>query len=949
MLKHDTCGERLSRKMSACSKPFVLVSILTLLGLPVFAQRDRITAPIDVRQRTALAGNVHPAAISQNDRGAVGGAFQLNSMMLMLKPSSDQKAGLQQLLAAQRNPSSKSFRQWLTPDQYADQFGASSGDIAKLRDWLESQGFTVSYVARSRTWIAFNGTAAQVQSALNTQIHRYSVNGVLHYANASEPSVPAAFSSILAGIRGLNDFHPKPRSRRIAAPHMTLGNGDHQIAPDDFATIYDVAPLYQAGVDGTGQNLVVVGQTEIYLSDISAFRARFNLPAPNVRLQAVPFQPNPGISTGDLGEADLDIEWSGAVARNATIIYVYSSDVFNSAFYAVDQNLAPVLSMSYGLCEQADLIDLPTEQQVAQQANSQGMTWFAAAGDNGAGDCEDVGVSLAQDGLAVDAPASIPEITAMGGSQFTSQSSVYWSPTDNANGASALSYIPEQVWNENYAGYGIAAGGGGASVFFPRPDWQTGPGVPNDSARHTPDLSLSASFVSDGYYVYSDGSSGYYGGTSVAAPTMAGIAALLNQYLVAAGVHTQAGLGNINPTLYRLAQSNPAVFHDITLGDNKVPCVTGSPDCASGSFGFSAGTGYDQASGLGSVDALNLVHAWSSAPATVSAVVPSIDNDPVFQQTADSIGNQWRFTLSLTEESGIATTLTGFTVNGTSYSAAQIASFFGTKSIPANGSISASLGFKSLASVPETVVFGFSGIDASGQTWSTQLSVPFDGPQSSLSIAGISNAASGTQVFAPGQIVSLYGTGLASGIQLAGALPLTVYFQGFEALVNGVPAPLYYVSANQVNLQIPYETTPGRAELDIFNPYSSTSSTFQVAAAAPGIFTFSDGTLNPSKTAARGQTIAMFITGDGQVSPSIPDGTSPLSGTPLALLPKPIQNVYVTVGNAQATIAFIGIPPGLVGVTQINFVVPTTIAPGTQQVVVNVGGISSSPAKLTVQ
>ena len=139
------------------------------------------------------------------------------------------------------------------------------------------------------------------------------------------------------------------------------------MAPDDFATIYDVTPLYTAGIDGTGQKLVIVGQTDINVSDIDAFRSKFNLPPINLQQILVPKQADPGISEGDLPEADLDLEWSGSVARNATIIFVYSSDVFTSLEEAVDQVYAPVISMSYGLCEYADLVDLPSERQTAQQ------------------------------------------------------------------------------------------------------------------------------------------------------------------------------------------------------------------------------------------------------------------------------------------------------------------------------------------------------------------------------------------------------------------------------------------------------------------------------------------------------------------------------------------------------------------------------------------------------
>src|SRR5581483_4588164 len=329
-------------------------------------------------------------------------------------------------------------------------------------------------------------------------------------------------------------------------------------------------------------------------------------------------------------------------------------DVWGAAVYAIDNDLAPVLTMSFGECEQGDLGDLPGYRSTVQQANAEGITFFAAAGDQGAADCEDQGATIAQDGLAVDIPGSIPEVTSMGGTELNDSGGSYWNVSGNA-----ISYIPEPVWNDTTVAGQLAAGGGGTSVFFPRPGWQTGPGVPTGAFRSVPDLSLSASADHVGYVIYSSGSSTFVGGTSAAAPTMAGIFALINQYLMSNGGLQQPGLGNVNPTLYRLGASAPTVFHDVTVSNNAVPCAIGSPDCATGTMGISAGARYDAASGWGSVDANALAGAWKGAAPAVSAVVPSIDQNPVFQQAPDGNGNSWVFHLTLTEEAGIATRLTG--------------------------------------------------------------------------------------------------------------------------------------------------------------------------------------------------------------------------------------------------------------------------------------------------
>ncbi len=898
-----------------------------------FAQNDRMRAPIDNNQRVSLHGFVHPAARAANDQGAVDDSFAISGMTLVMQPSATQQAALDQLLTDQQNPASPNFHQWLTPAQYADRFGISASDMAKVRSWLQSQGFQVGAAANARNWVTFSGTAGNVRTAFRTTIHRYLTNGQTHYANEGEPSIPTALSGVVSGIRGLSNFHMKPRLRRAAEPRLLSSHGN-QIGPSDFATIYDVTPLYNAGVDGTGQKIAVVGQTQIKLSDITSFRSKFSLPA--INLQQVLAGNNPGVSSDDLPEADLDIEWSSAVATNATIIYAYSDDVWTSAIYAVDNDLAPVLSMSYGICEQSDLGDLPTFRAAVQQANAEGITWLAAAGDAGAADCEDPNASLAQDGLAVDVPGSIPEVTSMGGTTLTEGSGVYW------NNGAALSYIPESVWNDTVQDGELAAGGGGSSVYFPRPGWQTGPGVPSDGFRHVPDLSLSASADHDGYYVFTGGTASFFGGTSVAAPTMAGIVALLNQYLVSTGIQKQPGVGNINPTLYQLGQNAPGVFHDVSAGNNAVPCAVGSPNCTTGTMGINAGANYDAASGWGSVDAQNLIHQWSSQAPTSSAVVPSLDQNPVFQQ-----GNSWPFHLTLTEEAGIATTLTGMTINGVDYTS-QIAKLFGTASIPAANSITAAISLTNLA-VPVNVAFTFAGLDASGKQWNQQLSIPFQGVQTQLTINGISNAATGQQAYAPGMILSIYGAALATFTESTFTIPLPEYLAGFEAMINGVPAPIYYASPTQVNLQIPYETQAGRATLTIWNPYTSLTYRFTVSASAPGIFTLANGSLNPYPIGARGSEIALYITGDGAVTPTLADGATP---GPHAVTPKPRLPVTVTVGGIAvpaSNIEFTGIPSGLVGVTQINFTIPANVPTGPQQVIVTVGSASSPPATLTVQ
>jgi uncharacterized protein (TIGR03437 family) len=326
--------------------------------------------------------------------------------------------------------------------------------------------------------------------------------------------------------------------------------------------------------------------------------------------------------------------------------------------------------------------------------------------------------------------------------------------------------------------------------------------------------------------------------------------------------------------------------------------------------------------------------------------VPSLDQNPVFQQAPDAKGNSWAFNLTLAEEAGIPTSLTSMSINGADYTS-QIPSLFGTASISAGGSITANIGLSNLA-VPTNVAFIFNGVDAGGLQWSQQLSVPFQGFQTQLNIAGISNAATGQQAYAPGMILSIYGSALGTFAESAYTVPLPQYLAGFSATINGVTAPIYYVSPSQVNVQIPYETRPGTATLVVWTPYDSATYRFNVSAAAPGIFTFSDGSINPYRTASRSAEIAMYITGEGGVTPALATGATPAAQ---ATIPSPRLPVSVTVGGVAvlpSNVEFTGIPSGLVGVTQINFTVPSTVPVGMQQVVVTIGGVSSPPASLLV-
>ena len=599
----------------SASLTFFLAALAATAATP-----DRITRTVDPSQLHTIAGSVHRLAKPQYDLGPAAADLKIDRVMLLVKPSAAQQSALDQLLFDQQNPSSPNYHQWLTPEAYADRFGLTPRDHAKIAAWLKSQGLTIQETSHGRNWIAFTGSAAQISSALHTSIHTYSVNGETHFSNARDVSVPEALADLVGGFRGLNDFRPKSNGRMVGPfPGYSTSGGTHYLSPGDFGTIYDVKPLITGGYDGTGQSIAVVGESDILVSDISGFRSTFGLPANNPR--QVLYGTDPGFN-GAQFEANLDIEWSGAVAQKATIYYVYGQDAFQAWAVAVSNNIAPIVSISFGGCETDD----PTAaiRTVAQQGNAQGITSLAASGDAGGAGCDfQGGLAVATHGAGVQVPSDIPEVTAVGGTMFNEAGGAYWNPVNSLTNGTALSYIPEAAWNETSLPGGLGAGGGGASVLFPKPAWQNGPGVPADGARDTPDLSLAAAASHDGFLVEYNGGLYIVGGTSASTPSMAGIVGLLNHYLVKSGVLKTAGLGNINPQLYRLAQTAPAAFHDVTVGGNVVPCELGSPGCLTGTVGFPAGPGYDQATGLGSIDANVFVTSWNMAASASTLTLTS--------------------------------------------------------------------------------------------------------------------------------------------------------------------------------------------------------------------------------------------------------------------------------------------------------------------------------------
>jgi len=702
-------------------------------------QRALITNAIDESQVTRLPGNTHPLARPEFDLGTAPASLPMERMLLVLKRSPEQEAALEKLLDDQQDKKSASYHKWMTPEEFGKQFGPADADVQTITGWLRSHGFEFAST-KGRTVLEFSGSASQVQEAFHTTIHKYLVNGEQHWANANDPSIPTALVPAVAGLASLNNFPRKAMNARAGVfrrdsetgkiepvqPEFTFPFGCQEnnssnsacaygLGPYDFATIYDVLPLWNAGINGTGETIAIVGESNINPDDVTSFRSMFGLPAnpPNIILNG----PDPGIQ-GDESEADIDVQWSGAVAPNAKIDFVVSQSTEStagidlSAVYVIENNLAGVMSESYGYCE----LGLGTAGNqfysgLWEQAAAQGITVFISAGDDGSAGCDNFNVQSpapAQFGLQVSGFASTPYNVAVGGTDFNdfSNPATYWSTTNNSTTeASALSYIPETTWNDSctnaiFATVGFSTnpetncnnqqltpyyvvpegGSGGVSRCttpsgdtpancaggYSKPSWQTGSGVPSDGKRDIPDVSLFASngFLGNFYIICeSDQTSGScnlsapyqyflgYGGTSVASPAFAGIMALVNQ-------ETGSRQGNANYVLYKLAAQQPTAFHDVTSGTNAMPCQRGSPNCnvsISGDAygvlsGYNAGPGYDLATGLGTVDANNLVTKWNSVK-----LLPSTTTLNSLTPTTLTHGQAVNFSISVKPESGTGT------------------------------------------------------------------------------------------------------------------------------------------------------------------------------------------------------------------------------------------------------------------------------------------------------
>lgn len=663
----------------------------------IHAQQAPLIPSVDEGPLATLHGTVHPLARPEYDQGAVVDEFPVQRLLLMMARPADREQSLQKFLRNVHAPGAPAYHQWVLPAEFGARFGATDRDTQLVSEWLQSHGLSVTRVTQGKSILEFSGTARQLREALHTEIHQYSIQGKTYYANSSEIRVPQSIASRIAAFAPLNSFPldsyvkvmggaTMNRASHRAVPQFTIQQNNapfYAFGPEDFATQYDVGPVYTAGINGAGQTIGIIGENNLNLSLVDAYRKLFNLPAS--RTQVIIDGQDPGDGADPNVEGYLDVEMSGAIAPGATVNFyiagyeAVSTPAWNpltlAALRAIEDNRASVLSASFGECE------LELGQQGNQiwaglweQAAAQGQTVFVSSGDTGPTTCQPAEGTFPNppqllNSVNVSGLSSTPWNVSVGGTDFyysdyasgAPSAATLWNQTNDGSNGSLKATLPEQVWDDAL-GFDVvsgqnAAGGGGVSncsqetvptdgslptclAGYPKPAWQNAPGVPSDQARDLPDVSL---FASNGANLSAvplcanpgdcapvtsgDPQVTLVGGTSASSPSMAAIMALIDQ--------KYGRQGQANYTLYALARQYPNVFHDIVLGTNDVMCPFGeAPDCDTpvpnsyfDSYGiYAAGPGYDMASGLGSVDVNQLLTNWNKV--TYAASTTTLQASP---------------------------------------------------------------------------------------------------------------------------------------------------------------------------------------------------------------------------------------------------------------------------------------------------------------------------------
>jgi hypothetical protein len=663
----------------------IALAVFAITSCDVLAAvANRVVVPVDPDDRVTLAGRRAGWISPANDEGAVSDDVPLASLSLVLKRAPERQRAFEQLLADQQNPASPDYHRWLTPTGIGERYGATPHDIAAITDWLAAQGLRVDSVSNTRTRIRFSGSARDVAMAFATSFRYYRADGAKRIAAASNAAIPAALADVVSSVAGLDAIRFAPalrvssprRATGLVSPAETSCPGGalpcrYSIFPADFATIYDLYPVYDEAIRGAGQAIAIVGRERVYQPDNDNFSriAELDSGTPTTIIPPGGIDPGDPLSTcpddtdpncgnpkdqlGDQAEATLDVQRVASVAPEASIKLIVSANTSTddgvnlSIEYAVDHEPLPakILSISFSSCE-ADNSRAVAESldDFFSQAAAEGISVLVASGDAGVAGCASLDAApAAGEPKSINILCASQYVTCVGGTEFADETNpdLYWHRSSNfENFGSAIGYIPEGSWNEPLDGDGnpqLAASGGGVSTYLPTPSWQSGPGVPGAQGRYVPDVSLPAA-TREGYFTClaaqggpctldAEGSFTFFafGGTSAGTPSLAGIVALLNQ-------KTGSAQGNLNPRLYALARARSNAFHDVTVASSGVSgCTVSLPSLCNNSTpgvggltgglaGYLVGDGYDLATGLGSVDIANLLAAWD---ATTPAVNPN--------------------------------------------------------------------------------------------------------------------------------------------------------------------------------------------------------------------------------------------------------------------------------------------------------------------------------------
>ena len=663
-----------------------LLIAFAVVGSNVYAQAtDQVTESVNATKLVALA-NHHPQwATQRNSTGVLPPDTYLNGLTLVLARSPQQEAALLQLLANQQDLASPEYHHWLTPTEMGEKFGVSEQDIATVTGWLQSQGLHVDWVSPSRMFVGFQGTAATVAHTFHTQFNTYHLqsghNQAVHYSVASDPMIPVALAPVIKAVHGLYMVDDQPLHSalpmRSDSPELTSTNGRHFIAPADFDVIYD----YPGG-DVSGQTIGIVGRSRTDFADFQNYRQKTGTSFPDpVEIVPTAFggvDPGPALTapqtpaSADINsqlEATLDVTNAGGISGNVHVLLVVatstSGGIEADAQYLIQTTPLPaqVVSISYGQCESAaGPSGVSFWDTLFQQAAAEGISVFVSSGDAGASGCDDNFATppVTPQPNSPNYICSSTYATCVGGTQFNdvANSSQYWGG-NQPNLGSALSYIPEGAWNEPLTSAGgtqAAASAGGVSSIIATPSWQTGPGVPSArSGRYTPDVSFSSS-AHNGYFACFaaagsscvSGADGAYQfeyifGTSAAAPAMAAVAANLNTFI-------NAPQGNLGPQLYQLATAVPNAFHDVTVVSSGVTACTvatpslcnntipGPTGLAGGQQGYLVTAGYDQVTGLGSLDVANFINNYPALPTIKFLNLPSPVSPPTLSFPSQLLG-----------------------------------------------------------------------------------------------------------------------------------------------------------------------------------------------------------------------------------------------------------------------------------------------------------------------